>query len=152
MIMTDLFRGYGIISDGIRNVSPMEAFELIKKGVLIIDVREEYLSSFKVFDVPEMIIMPASKVPEEYHLLPSERHMIIADAVGLRSKEVVLFLNTRGFEKIANMAGGIVDWERDGLPITTDITNRLSGSCMCQLKPRENQKKSDATKPQKHKE
>jgi len=33
------------------------------------------------------------------------------------------------------MVGGIVDWERDGLPINTDITARLSGSCMCQLKP-----------------
>jgi 3-mercaptopyruvate sulfurtransferase SseA len=50
-------------------------------------------------------------------------------------------MKDKGFEKIANLAGGIVDWERDGLPITTDITKRLSGSCICQLKPRENIKK-----------
>jgi rhodanese-related sulfurtransferase len=138
--MTDLFKGYGIISDGILNVSPKEAFELIKKGVLIIDVREKYLSSFKIFDVSEMIIMPASRIREEYQLLPPDSYMIIADAVGLRSKEVILFLKAKGLDKIANMAGGIVDWERDGLPIAADISQRLSGSCMCQLKPREGKK------------
>ena len=47
------------------------------------------------------------------------------------------FMKEQGFDNIANLAGGIVDWERDGLPINTDITARLSGSCMCQLKPRD---------------
>jgi 3-mercaptopyruvate sulfurtransferase SseA len=42
-----------------------------------------------------------------------------------------------GYDNVANMAGGIIDWERDGLPLTTDISSRLSGSCMCQLKARE---------------
>ena len=46
-------------------------------------------------------------------------------------------MNSHGYDNVANMAGGIVDWERDGLPLTTDINNRLSGSCMCQLKARE---------------
>ena len=63
--------------------------------------------------------------------------LIFADAVGLKSREGVLFMNAHGYENVANMAGGIVDWERDGLPLTTDISNRLSGSCMCQLKTRE---------------
>jgi len=47
------------------------------------------------------------------------------------------FFKDKGFKQIANMAGGIVDWEHDGLPLITDISQRLSGSCMCQLKPRE---------------
>jgi hypothetical protein len=41
------------------------------------------------------------------------------------------------------MAGGIVDWERDGLPLKTNIEERLSGSCMCQLKPREDRKETE---------
>ena len=48
--------------------------------------------------------------------------------------------NTTGYDNVANMAGGIVDWERDGLPINTDVNYRLSGSCMCQLKAREKSK------------
>ncbi len=33
-----------------------------------------------------------------------------------------------------------VDWDRDGLPLKTNFEERLSGSCMCQLKPREGKK------------
>ena len=139
--MTNIFKDYGIVSSGILNVSPREAFELVRKGALIVDVREENLRSFKSFDVPEVVSLPKSKIAEEYGNLPSDRYMIFTDTVGLRSKEAVIFLKEKGFEKIANLAGGIVDWERDGLPVTTDITTRLSGSCMCQLKPRENIKK-----------
>ena len=75
--------------------------------------------------------------------LPQDRYLIFADTVGLRSKEAVLFLKRKGFEKIANMAGGIVDWERDGLPLKSNIEERLSGSCMCQLKPREGRTKNE---------
>jgi rhodanese-related sulfurtransferase len=136
-----IYKNYGIVNCGILNVSPREAFELVKKGALIIDVREENLRSFKSFDVSGLVYFPKSKLVEEYDNLPSDRYMIFADTVGLRSKEVVIFLKEKGFEKIANMAGGIVDWERDGLPLTTDITTRLSGSCICQLKPREGRKR-----------
>ncbi len=132
-----LFDNYGFMSCGIFNVSPLEAFELCGKGALIVDVREEYLNNFKNFDVQEIICMPLSRMITDYANLPSDRYIIFADTVGLRSKEAVIFLKAKGYDKIANMAGGIVDWERDGLPIATDIRNRLSGSCMCQLKTRE---------------
>lgn len=69
--------------------------------------------------------------------MPTDTTLIFADAVGLKSRESVLFMKAQGYENVVNMAGGIVDWERDGLPLTTDINNRLSGSCMCQLKARE---------------
>lgn len=138
--MKDLFEGFGIVSCEILNVSPGEAFELVKKGALLIDVREENLRGFKSFDVPGLILFPKSKIINEYGNLPVESCLIFADTVGLRSKEVVIFLKEKGFKKIANMAGGIVDWERDGLPVTIDISSRLTGSCMCQLKPRESGK------------
>jgi rhodanese-related sulfurtransferase len=66
-----------------------------------------------------------------------DQPLIFADAVGLKSRESVLLMIAHGYNNVANMAGGIIDWERDGLPLTTDIKNRLSGSCMCQLKARE---------------
>jgi len=141
--MTDIFKDYGIVSSGILNVSPGEAFELVKKGALIIDVREENLRSVKSFDIPGLIYFPKSKLAGEYENLPSDRYMIFADTVGLRSKETVIFMKEKGFEKIANMAGGIVDWERDGLPIKLTINERLTGSCMCQLKPRESKRKGN---------
>jgi rhodanese-related sulfurtransferase len=140
--MNNIFENYGFISCGILNVSPLESYELCGKGAIIVDVREVYLNNFKNFDVPEILFIPISKLVQELSELPQEKYLIFADTVGLRSKEAVVLLKEKGFIKIANMAGGIVDWERDGLPLKTNIEERLSGSCMCQLKPREGKKTS----------
>jgi rhodanese-related sulfurtransferase len=144
--MNNIFENYGFLSCEILNISPNEAFDLCKKGALIVDVREEYLNNFKNFDVPEIMFIPISKLAQKSSELPHDRYLIFADTVGLRSKEAVVFLKGKGFENIANMAGGIVDWERDGLPLKTNIEERLSGSCMCQLKPRESRRKGDGEK------
>jgi rhodanese-related sulfurtransferase len=135
--MDHLFDNYGFVSCGIFNVSPREAFDLCSKGAVIVDVREEYLNNYKHFDVHDILFIPMSKLIQNLSELPQDKYLIFADTVGLRSKEAVVFLKDKGFVKIANMVGGIVDWERDGLPMTTDISSRLSGSCVCQLKPRE---------------
>ncbi|MCJ7449291.1 MAG: rhodanese-like domain-containing protein [Bacteroidales bacterium] len=124
-------------AQGVLNLTPKESFELCKEGAIIVDVRESYMNNFKMFHVDKVLYLPYSELENSYRDLPVDQPLIFADAVGLRSRESVLFMNTHGYENAANMAGGIVDWERDNLPVTTDVTSRLSGSCMCQLKPRE---------------
>jgi rhodanese-related sulfurtransferase len=127
----------GFYAHGVLNLTPKESFELCKEGAIIVDVRESYMSNFKMFKVDKVLYMPLSELKNSFHDLPANQPLIFADAVGLKSREGVLFMNDHGFSNVANMAGGIVDWERDSLPLTTDIANRLSGSCMCQLKKRE---------------
>jgi len=125
----------GFIAHGVLNLTPTESFVLCKKGATIVDVREEYMNAFKMFKVEKLFYLPYSQIEQFYEQLPHDIPLIFADAVGLKSREGVLFMMAHGYDNIANMVGGIVDWERDGLPINTDITARLSGSCMCQLKP-----------------
>jgi sulfur dioxygenase len=138
--MSSLFDNYGFVSSGIFNVSPREAFELCRKGAIIVDVREEYLNNFKNLDVPDFLFFPISRLVQQLSDLPQDKYLIFVDTVGLRSKEAVILLRDKGFIRTANMAGGIVDWESDGLPLKTNVEERLSGSCMCQLKPREGRK------------
>jgi len=126
----------GFIAHGVLNLTPKESFELCKEGAVIVDVRESFMNNFKIFKVDKVLYMPYSELKKSYRDLPDDQPLIFADAVGLKSRESVMFMNVHGYENVANMAGGIVDWERDGLPLTTDISVRLSGSCMCQLKPR----------------
>lgn len=135
--MTELFHDKGFMSSGFRNLSPREAYsEAIGGEAIIVDVREERLIGFKNFEVPRLIHMPKSRIEHDSVKLSRELPLIIADSVGLRSHEVMEFLLKLGFENIANLAGGIVEWEQDGLPIKIDITEQLSGSCVCQLRPR----------------
>jgi rhodanese-related sulfurtransferase len=127
----------GFISSGFLNLSASEAYrEATENNAIILDVRELRLTGYKNFDVPNVIHLPYSTLVENYMTLPKNITIIVADSVGLRSHEAMVFLQGKGFNNIANLAGGIVDWERDGLPLKKDIEEQLDGSCVCQLKPR----------------
>ena len=135
--MDALFHNTGFFCGEVFNLTPKQTFALCQQGAVIIDVREEALSRFKMFGVPEVIYCPFSILEETYEHLPKDKPMIFADAAGLHSKEAVLLLIEKGFAgRIANLAGGLVEWERDELPLIIDKTEKLSGSCMCQLRPR----------------
>ncbi len=126
------------ISGGIMNFTPRIAFEWCKKGAVLVDVRESYMNRFKQFDVPELIFCPFSILEENYMQFPHDKPLIFADAVSLYSKEAVKFLAGKiPGSNIVNLAGGLVEWERDGLPVLMDKSERLTGSCMCQLRTRE---------------
>jgi len=135
--MDATFLNTGFFSGEVYNLTPKQAFALCQQGAVIIDVRDEVLSRFKMFGVPEVIYCPFSMLEETYEHLPQEKSMIFADASGIHSKEAVKFLMDKGFgSRIANLAGGLIEWERDELPLIIDKTEKLSGSCMCQLRPR----------------
>lgn len=135
--MSEGFRATGFISSGFLNLTPSEAYvEATENGAVIVDVREERLTGYKCFDVPEVIYMPGSRLFEDYMALPAGIPLILADSVGLRSHEAMEFLIGRGLKNIANLAGGIVEWEHDGLPVKIDRSEQLDGSCVCQLRPR----------------
>lgn len=128
---------HGFLSSGFLNLSAREAYiETTENGAVILDVREERLTGYKNFDVPVVINIPLSTLTDNYKSLPPDTLLIVADSVGLRSHEAMEFLHQMGFKNIANLAGGIVDWEGDGLPLKKDITEQLDGSCVCQLRPR----------------
>jgi rhodanese-related sulfurtransferase len=136
--MDELFFNDGFKSGGIINLTPRLALAFCQKGALIIDVREAYMNRFKMFDVPEVIYCPFSILEETYHDLPLEKPMIFADSAGLQSKEAIKLLREKGVRvQAANLAGGLVEWERDEMPLIIDKSERLSGSCMCQLRPRD---------------
>lgn len=135
--MSELYHNKGFCSGGFLNLTPREAYAEASEGVaLFVDVREERLTGYKNFDVPRLLHLPKSRIEKDYVDLSREQPLIIADSVGLRSHEVMEFLLAKGFTNTANLAGGIVAWEQDGLPLKIDITEQLSGSCTCQLRPR----------------
>ena len=78
--------------------------------------------------------MPYDQINQNISLLPSDTSIIVADAVGLHSKEIVFVLLKNGFENVANLAGGIVDWECDGMPLKVDKDFELNGACVCRLR------------------
>jgi rhodanese-related sulfurtransferase len=133
--------GRGFVSSGFLNLTPREAFiEASENDSIFLDVREKILIGYKCFDVPKIIYLPKSRLEEDWESLPRDELLIIADTVGLHSHEAMEFLLSKGFTNIANLAGGIVDWEHDGLPLKIDKSEQMDGSCVCQLRPRHKKK------------
>jgi len=117
--------------------TPREAYQRCLEGTVILDIRPEILCALKQFDVPDVIYCPWQEVGQYLDRLPENREIIVADSSGSHSREVLNLLSAKGFSRIAGLAGGMVEWERDGMPLLVDNQARLSGSCMCQLKFRD---------------
>lgn len=132
--MNSFFKGYGNEINGILHLSPKESYELCCKGCILLDVRPELMAAYKTFDVPEYLYCYHQEITNYFDRLPKNRPIIVADAVGVRSKEVVVFLKENGYTLTANLVGGISDWEKDNLPMKVDNKQQLTGSCMCQLR------------------
>jgi rhodanese-related sulfurtransferase len=118
-----------------------EAYDLLKDGeAILLDIRSEAMQNFKQIDVPKFVLIPFTDLSEQAAALPYDRFFICADSTGIQSKAAAQILLSAGFKVAGNLAGGLVDWERAGLPVRINIKERLSGSCMCQLRKRESKK------------
>lgn len=124
----------GIMSGGVLHLSAREAMVAMESGAVLLDIREECHTAMKTFKVERFILCPLSLLEENMDQLPRDRPMIVADATGLHSRVAVENLRKEGFTDIANLAGGIMDWERDGFPVEKDPAQQLSGQCPCMLK------------------
>lgn len=135
-MLSGFFANQGLFIQGITHISGQEVLAAVERGATIVDVREEYETVMKTFDVPGVVYMPTSVFKESFEKLPRDRPLILADSVGLRSKDAVIFLMEQGFVELANLNGGIVDWEREGMPTRIDPEELWVGGCACRLRPR----------------
>ena len=138
MMNTSIFNNKGFERRSVLNLTPGDALNLCTEHhAVMIDVRENYHSFLHTFDVPQLFYCPASELKEHIDKIPVNGPVIIADAAGLKSVEVVAKLLQAGFHNVANLAGGMLEWNTEGKPVVSDKKQRLSGGCMCMLKYRE---------------
>lgn len=135
--MSDFFAACKLHIAGIDYVLPSEARELLKQGACIVDLRTEFEIDIKAFGVERVACLPYEELEEKYELLSRETPLILADSVGLHSKEALLFLRSKGFVHLASLAGGIADWEKDGFPMRKGKYQPLNGPCPCMIRPKE---------------
>jgi len=97
--------------------SPQFAAELLlaKEPPLVIDVREPHERETKQID--GSVSMPLNRLAETLFALPRDRTLLVYCAGGYRSSIVASLLLRRGFEPVAEIAGGIAAWEAAKLPL-----------------------------------
>ena len=98
-------------------LTPAEAAVLLEgpDAPLMIDVREE--SEWNEVRIPGALLIPLSQFVARQDEIPAGRALIMQCHSGGRSGQAALALRTAGRTNVANLAGGITDWEAAGLPV-----------------------------------
>jgi rhodanese-related sulfurtransferase len=77
----------------------------------LLDVREP--EEFAICRIAGTTLIPMREVPQRLSELPSDVPIICICHHGGRSMQVAMFLASRGFDNVNNLAGGIDRWARD---------------------------------------
>ena len=115
-----------------QEVSPAKALAMIKKGALLVDVRQPREVAKKSFDVSEVMLIPVGELKKRFQEIPLDRKVIIACHIGNRGLMATRFLMNQGYSKAVNMQQGIVRWEKEGLPVKRD-QKQTNGSWLLQM-------------------
>ncbi|MBL6919500.1 MAG: hypothetical protein ISR41_03240 [Puniceicoccaceae bacterium] len=87
------------------------------KDAVFLDVREH--SELAICRIEGALHIPMGEVPERQETLPQDIPLIVFCHHGMRSLNVVKYLETKGFENAINLAGGIHAWAVDVNPKIT---------------------------------
>lgn len=101
----------------IKQFNPQNALDAINAGSIFIDVREVDEVEEKTYNVSNYINIPLNELESRLSELPKDKELILACRSGGRSLNACAYLSNSGFNNLANLEGGILNWERTGFPI-----------------------------------
>lgn len=78
-----------------------------KEDVYVLDVREP--NEYQICNLGATLI-PLGELQRRVGELDPDRHIVVHCRSGKRSADAVEFLRRQGFEKVQNLAGGILAW------------------------------------------
>ncbi|MCG6868138.1 MAG: sulfurtransferase [Gammaproteobacteria bacterium] len=97
-----------------RNLTPFalqEYLETADPAPLLLDVREPW--EYQRVHLPESQLVPMRQIPAAAQSLETDREIVVICHHGVRSRQVAMFLESRGFGRVINLQGGIDAWARE---------------------------------------
>jgi rhodanese-related sulfurtransferase len=106
----------------VNEICPSSTQVWIKRGALLVDVREAEEVAQLAYDVPNIVHIPLSEFDLRYTELPIDQHLVTVCRSGARSLRAAGFLIYHGYDagKVVNMKHGIVRWVHKGFPTRGD--------------------------------
>lgn len=112
----------------IPTVDPIEANRRLREDpgrTVLLDVREP--DEFRDVRVAGSALYPTSTFLLKMQELPKDRPLLVICRSGNRSAAVTAYLLREGWSDVANVAGGMIAWERSGLPVRRGATAEGEG-------------------------
>jgi rhodanese-related sulfurtransferase len=113
----------------VNEICPTTTQTWVKRGALLVDVREKNEVDQLAFDVPGIVNIPLSEFEIRFNELPLDREIVMVCLAGVRSLRAAGFLINNGYDpgKVVNMQHGLIRWVQRGFPTKGDTTN-VTGS------------------------
>lgn len=105
------------IEKGIKEVDAATAYEKIKNGAILMDVREWEEIEQVAFGVENILVIPISEFGARLDEIPRDQEVIIGCRSGSRSFQVTWVLTEQNFTNVINLKNGIINWAQNGLPV-----------------------------------
>ncbi len=100
------------------NITAIELNEWLKDAArpdpLLLDVREP--DEFAAYRIEGSTLIPMRTIPARLHELDRRADIVMVCRSGARSYHAGMFLKQNGFERVYNLAGGVIAWSRDVEP------------------------------------
>ena len=103
---------------GVQEVNSAAALQFINhKNALVLDVREE--KEFNNGHILNAKLIPLGKLTEQMSELERyrERPLVVVCRSGQRSASACAVLGKQGYKQAYNLEGGILAWQKAGLPL-----------------------------------
>ncbi len=94
------------------------AGQVESQAVTLIDVRED--NEWAAGRIPNAIHISLSTLASSVASVPKDKPIVVQCRSGARSAAGVSVLQAHGFENVLNLQGGILGWQKAGLPISQD--------------------------------
>lgn len=98
-------------------ITVTQAAQKRNQGAFILDVREP--SEWTQFHIPGATLIPLGDLPKRLNEVPKDKEVVVVCRTGNRSAEGRNILLNAGYKKVTSMAGGVTQWQSQGLPIAT---------------------------------
>lgn len=104
----------------VKEVNVTDAYEMINRGAILVDIREWEEIEIIAFDIKNHIMLPQSELSQRFFELPADKVIIVGCRTGRRSLEMARFLILHNFNAVYSLGGGIDAWHESGLPVEWD--------------------------------
>lgn len=103
---------------GIKNVNVAQTVQLLnRENAVVVDVCEP--KEFSAGHVPNAVNLPLGSLNDRLREIEKHKNrpIVVSCRSGNRSLKGAVLLRKHGFPTVYNLAGGLLAWERDNLPL-----------------------------------
>lgn len=112
--------GWGPVARSYAGVPEIDAGWVAEhRGELhVVDVRQPDELSGELGHIPGTQHIPLGELRERLHEVPRDKPVVAVCRSGRRSAQAALILESGGYDRVANVTGGMIQWRALGLPVT----------------------------------